>query len=59
MSKPVRTRRQIFGVPALLAVLTLAALVTGLIGGEGMWWLAWLGTAIPLVIIARCMKRAG
>ena len=52
VSKPVRTRRQIFGIPTLLAALTLVALIIGLIGGEGLGWLAWLGTAIPLVVIA-------
>lgn len=57
MSKPIRTRRQIFGAPALLAVVTLAALVVGLIGGEGLWWLAWFGTALPLVVIGWCMRR--
>lgn len=57
MTKPVRSRGAIFGIPTVLALVTLAALVVGLIGGERLWPLAWVGATMPLATIIYVLKR--
>jgi hypothetical protein len=44
--------------PILLAVLTLAGLVSALLGEGGIWWaFCWAALAIPLAVIAACLLR--
>ena len=45
-----RSRRQIWTIPALLAVLTTAALVVGLLGDGVFDLLASLGLAVPVAV---------
>ncbi|MEG8025386.1 hypothetical protein [Sphingomonas aurantiaca] len=49
-----KTNRQIFAVPILLGVSTVAGLGAGLVG-DGVWDVgAGLLLALPLVVTARC-----
>lgn len=48
---------EVFAVPALLAGLSAAALLAGLLG-DGVWdVLASAALAVPLVVIAYCVLR--
>jgi hypothetical protein len=52
-----QTSRQIFMIPAVLAVLSAAGLVFALVG-DGIWdGLSWLALSIPIVLIAICLAR--
>lgn len=49
-----RSAWAIFAVPALIAVLTGAGLLTGLLG-DGPWDAAsWVGLGVPVLVAARC-----
>lgn len=52
--KPLSSRRRVWTIPGLLAALTLAGLLSALLG-EPMAWkmLAWALLAIPLLVALR------
>jgi hypothetical protein len=58
VNKSVRqTTRQIFMIPAVLGVLSIAGLIFALVG-DGLWdGLSWVALAIPIVLIATCFAR--
>jgi hypothetical protein len=58
VNKSVRqTTRQIFGIPAVLGVLSIAGLIFALVG-DGFWdGLSWVALAIPIVLVAICYAR--
>ncbi len=45
-----------FGIPILLAMASLIALIAGLLGDGPVDVVAWAGLAVPLVAIARAMR---
>lgn len=45
-----------FGIPILLAMASLIALIAGLQGDGPVDVVAWAGLAVPLVAIARAMR---
>ena len=50
-----RTIKQIFAVPALIGVMSIAGLVSALVG-DGVWdGLSWLMLVTPIVIYAACI----
>jgi hypothetical protein len=59
----VRTRygfSRIWRWPSVLAVLTTFGLLSALLGQSGIWWgLSWIALAIPLLVVAVCVQRAG
>jgi hypothetical protein len=58
-SAPVRRRsfREIFEVPIILAVITVAGLLSALLG-DGIWnVLSWFALSIPLAVIVFCASR--
>lgn len=47
----------LWGIPLVLAVLTLFGLIAALTG-TGVWhWLSWLALSIPIVIILRYLFK--
>ena len=56
MSRARRSLARVFALPAAVAIVTLAALVAGLVG-EGRWdGLAWFGLAVPLVAARNAIR---
>ena len=49
---------QIFGVPAVLGILTTIGLVSGLVGDGVFDGLSWLTLAPPIAIPVYCIVRA-
>lgn len=47
-----------FGIPIVLAVATIVALIAGLLGDGVADAVAWLGLALPLVAIGRALRKA-
>ena len=46
--------RRVFGMPLLLALISLLGLVSALLG-DGVWdALSWLALGIPVVVALRC-----
>jgi hypothetical protein len=46
--------------PILLGVATVFGLLAALIGEGGIWWaLSWLMLAVPLLVMAYCLRRMG
>jgi len=45
--------RAIWGMPLVLAVLTVFGLLAALIGTGAWHWVAWLALTVPLVVAAR------
>lgn len=53
----MNTARQIWGMPLLLAALTLFGLLAALLG-DGIWrWLSWLALSVPVVMGLYCAIR--
>ncbi len=48
-----------FGIPIVLALISAAALVAGLLGDGVVDVIAWVGLAVPLIVIALYLSRAG
>ena len=45
--------------PSVLALLTLFALLSALLGGHGVWvWLSWAALSAPLIVIAAAVRRS-
>ncbi|MEH3121603.1 MAG: hypothetical protein PGN16_06415 [Sphingomonas phyllosphaerae] len=42
-------------MPVALAVASLVALITGLLGDDGFDVVSWVGLALPLIAIARAL----
>ncbi|MBE1161711.1 hypothetical protein [Dyella acidiphila] len=60
MSRPETTRRggRIWGVPTILAVLTVWGLLSALLGDRLLWKvIAWIALLIPVVVAAWCSLR--
>lgn len=50
--KPRRSLRSVYGIPALLALVTSCGLLSALLG-DGLWdALSWIALAIPLAVLA-------
>jgi hypothetical protein len=46
--------------PLVLAVLTVFGLLSALLGQGGIWWgLSWGALAMPILVVAACVGRAG
>ncbi|KQN16588.1 hypothetical protein [Sphingomonas sp. Leaf30] len=45
-----------FGIPILLAIATIVALIVGLLGDGAVDVVAWLGLAAPLVAIGWALR---
>jgi hypothetical protein len=51
-------RRSVWRWPSLLAALTMAGLLSALVGEGGVWWVfSWLALSMPLLTIAACVVR--
>jgi hypothetical protein len=51
---------QIWRWPFVLAALIVFGLLSALLGQGGIWWgLSWIALAIPLLVVAACLGRAG
>jgi hypothetical protein len=58
MARPNALLVRVFGVPALLALLTLFGLLSALLGQGGVWHvLAWIALCIPLAVLAWHLAR--
>jgi hypothetical protein len=54
---PRSTLRHVFGMPILLAAISLVGLLVALLG-DGLWdALSWLSLAIPLAVIAHKLRQ--
>lgn len=52
-----QTLRQIFAVPAVIGVLSVAGLLSALLG-DGVWdGLSWFLLLVPVVLWATCLRR--
>lgn len=49
---------RIFAIPALIATISMAGLISALIGNGWMDWLSWLSLAAPVIVIAVIIWRA-
>jgi len=47
-----------FGIPVVLAVATIAALISGLLGDGAVDVVAWLGLALPLIAIGKALRAS-
>lgn len=48
----------VWGVPALLAGVTLFGLLSALLGQHGVWFvLSWIALSAPLAVMIRCLSR--
>lgn len=47
-----------FGIPAVLAVVSIVALIAGLLGDGAVDVVAWVGLALPLAAIATALRVA-
>lgn len=47
-----------FGIPIVVAVASLVALIAGLLGDGAFDVVAWAGLALPLAVIARALRIA-
>ncbi len=55
---PDKSVLEIFGVPAVLAVLILFGLLSALIGQGGVWfWLSWIALIVPIGVILWFVAR--
>lgn len=45
-----------FGIPIVLAVAAIVALISGLLGDGAVDVVAWLGLSIPLVVIGWALR---
>lgn len=53
-----RTRRAVWAIPALLALVTLCGLIAALAGEGGIWWtLSWAALAVPCACSAYYLVR--
>ena len=63
MKPEFRTRRlglaQLFAVPALIALASIAGLVIGLTGENAQDWLSWILLSLPLAALAWAFRRRG
>lgn len=51
--------RSVWRWPSILAVLTMAGLLSALAGEGGIWWgFSWLALSMPLLTIAACVVRS-
>lgn len=55
----MRRRGSTFGIPILLALITAVALVAALLGDGIFDVVAWLGLAMPLLIVATFLVPPG
>lgn len=51
------SNREIFGIPALLAVLSTAGLVIALLGETWFDIVSWILLAIPLLAVGQAIRR--
>jgi hypothetical protein len=52
------SRRTLWMIPALLALVTLLGLLAALIGEGGIWWpLSWATLTVPCVCSLYCLVR--
>lgn len=47
-----------FGIPIVLAVATIIALIAGLLGDGAADIIAWLGLALPLIAIGKALRAS-
>lgn len=53
-----RTRRTVWAIPTLLALVTLCGLLAALAGEGGIWWpLSWAALAVPCACSAYYLVR--
>lgn len=51
MKRRVQRRGAVFGAPVLIALVSGAALIVGLLGSGGYDLLSWIGVGLPLAVI--------
>jgi hypothetical protein len=49
-------RSSTFGVPTILAITTIIALIVGLLGDGAVDVAAWIGLGVPLVAIGKALR---
>jgi len=49
---PDKSLASIFGIPLIIAVLSIFGLISALLGQGGVWyWLSWLTLSLPIILI--------
>jgi hypothetical protein len=55
----VQSNRQIFGVPAVLAILSAVGLIAALLGELWFDVVSWVFLAVPVLVVTRALRRRG
>lgn len=53
----VLSNREIFGIPTVLAILSMVGLVSALLGERWFDIVSWALLAVPVLVITRALRR--